>query len=59
MSDEWTNVTRNLIIIGFTSSRSVTDQTEATKKETLATLSQLQTGNSCNIDTKSLASPRA
>lgn len=59
MSDEWTNVTRNLIIIGFTSSRSVTDQTEATKKETLATPSQLQTGKSCNIDTKSLAFPRA
>lgn len=59
MSDEWTKVTRNLIIIGFTSSRSVTDQTEATKKETLATPSQLQTGNSCSIDTKSLAFPRA
>ena len=53
------NVTRNLIIIGFTSLRSVTDQTEATKKETLTTPSQLQTGNSCNIDTKSLAFPRA
>lgn len=59
MSDEWTNVTRNLIIIGFISSRSESDKTEATKKETLATPSQLQTGNSCNIDTKSLAFPRA
>lgn len=59
MSDEWTNVTRNLIIIGFTSSRSESDKTEATKKGTLATPSQLQTGNSCNIDTKSLAFPRA